>query len=43
VLELLEAAWTLVSELPVDHGLTELVVEVSDLLREARHVGQPPL
>ena len=42
-LELLEAAWTLVSELPVEPGLTELVVEISDLFREARHVGQPPL
>lgn len=36
VLELLEAAWKLVSELPVEPGVTELVVEISDLLREAR-------
>lgn len=42
-LELLEAAWKLVSELPVEPGLTELVVEISDLLREARYVGQQPL
>lgn len=39
VVELLEAAWKLVSELPLEPGLTELVVEISDLLREARHVG----
>lgn len=43
VLEVVEAAWKLVSELPVESGLTELVVEISDLLREARHVGQTPL
>ncbi|MDQ4112041.1 MAG: hypothetical protein M3306_13225 [Actinomycetota bacterium] len=42
-LELLEVAWKLVSELPVEPGLTELVVEISDLLREARHVGYPAL
>ncbi|WP_328531302.1 hypothetical protein OG984_09290 [Nocardioides sp. NBC_00368] len=43
VLEVLESAWKLVSELPVEPGLTELVVEISNLLREARHVGQPSL
>ena len=43
VLELLEAAWKLVSELPAVPGLIELVVEISDLLREARHVGQTAL
>lgn len=38
VLGALEAAWKLVAELPAESAMTDLVVEVSDLLREAQHV-----